>query len=206
MQLFCPSFAVRIVPQNCRGHGLLPRLATVATVWALIGFPTMRGQQSKPTEYEVKAIYLYNFARFVEWPSKVIPAQDTSFNICVLGQDPFGPALNATLTDEAIDGKSVAAKRISTAQDAVNCRVLFISSSEDPRLKEILAALVDTSVLTVSDMPQFARRGGMVQLILEGNRVRFVVNLVPTERARLVLSSEVLKLAVSIRDNSRPGD
>jgi hypothetical protein len=166
----------------------------------------MRGQQSKPTEYEVKAIYLYNFARFVEWPSKVIPAQDTSFNICVLGQDPFGPALNATLTDETIGGKSVVAKRIPTPQDAVNCRVLFISSSEDLRLKQILAALDDTSVLTVSDMPQFTRRGGMVQFILEGNRVRFAVNLVPTERARLILSSEVLKLAVSVRNNSRLGD
>jgi hypothetical protein len=178
----------------------------VAIAWALVGFPITQGQHSKPTEYEVKAIYLYNFARFVEWPAKALPAQDGSFTICVLGQDPFGPALNASLADEAIDGKSVVAKRISAAQDAVSCRVLFISSSEDPRLNQILAALDDTSVLTVSDIPHFTRRGGMVQFILEGNRVRFAVNLTPTEHAGLTLSSELLKLAVTVRSNARPGD
>jgi hypothetical protein len=166
----------------------------------------MQGQHSKPTEYEVKATYLYNFSRFVEWPVKGTQAQSDSFSICVLGQDPFGPALNAILADVTVAGKSVVAKRIPTPQDAVNCRVLFISSSENTRLKQILTTLGDASVLTVSDLPQFTQRGGMVQFILEGNRVRFEVNLATAERAGLTLSSELLKVAINVRRSARLGD
>jgi hypothetical protein len=209
MQPLFPKDVVRFIPRwrgPWGGQGLLLQLTAVVTAWALIGFPVAQGQHSKPTEYEVKATYLYNFARFIEWPARAIPGQGGSFTICVLGQDPFGLALNASVADEAIGGQNVVARRISTALDAVNCRVLFISSSEDPRLKQILAALDNSSVLTVSDMPQFVRRGGMVQFILEGNRVRFAVSLAPTEHAGLTLSSELLKLAVSVRNHARPGD
>ena len=92
----------------------------------------MQAQHSKPTEYEVKAAYLYSFGKFVDWPAKVIQVQSESFAICVLGQDPFGPALDAALSDETIAGTKIVAKRIPTPQDALSCRVLFISSSENP--------------------------------------------------------------------------
>jgi len=189
-------------------------LATPAVVAALIALPRLQAQHPKPTEYQVKATYLYNFSRFVEWPSKVTQAQSDPFVICVLGQDPFGPALNAILADETIAGKSVVAKRIPAAipvailasQDAANCRVLFISSSEDKRLKEILTSLGTASVLTVSDLPEFVRRGGMVQFVLEGNRVRFEVNLATAEHAGLTLSSELLKVATNVRRTGQLGD
>jgi len=179
--------------------------ATAAIAWLLM-VPTMQGQHSKPTEYEVKATYLYNFSRFVEWPAKVTPAQSGSFAICVLGKDPFGPALDAILADEATTGKTVVAQRILTPQDALNCRVLFISSSESTRLKQILTTLGNASVLTVSELPQFTQRGGMVQFISEGNRVRFEVNLASAENAGLTMRSELLKVAVNVRRNTRPGD
>ncbi len=159
--------------------------------------------QAKPGEYQVKAAYLYNFGRFIEWPAK-----DTSahFTICVLGEDPFGPALNTTLADQSINGHTVVAKRVPTPQDAVNCHILFISSSEGDRLKEILASLSGASVLTVSDLPQFTRRGGMVQFVLEGSKVRFEVNSAIAERAGLTLSSELLKVAISVKRNASLGD
>ena len=163
------------------------------------------GQSSRPSEYEVKATYLYNFSRFVEWPPKLTQAQSESFSICVLGQDPFGPALSAILADETIAGQAVVAKRVPTIQDGINCRVLFISSSENGHLKQILATLGDASVLTVSDLPEFTRRGGMMQFVLEGNRVRFEVNLTSAKRAGLTLSSELLKVAVSVK-SAQPGD
>jgi hypothetical protein len=209
MRLPSRTDASRSIPGNCgsRQHQcLLYRLATVALVWALIGPPSMQGQHSKPTEYEVKATYLYNFSRFVEWPTKVTQAQSDSFSICVLGQDPFGPALNAILADVTIAGKNVVAKRIPTPQDAVNCRVLFISSSEDSHLKQILTTLRDASVLTVSDLPQFTQRGGMVQFLVEENRVRFEVNLAIAGRAGLTLSSELLKVAIKVRKSAEVGD
>lgn len=165
-----------------------------------------QGQGSKPTEYEVKAVYLYNFGRFVQWPAKTGQPTEASFSICVLGQDPFGPALNAAFTHENIAGKKVALKRITTPQDAENCRVLFISSSEEKRLKQILATLDGASILTVSDMPQFIERGGMMQFIWEGDRVRFEVNLPPAEHAGLTLSSELLKVAVQVKGAGSLGD
>lgn len=167
----------------------------------MIVSPTLQAQHSNPTEYEVKAAYIYNFSRFVEWPAKAAQAQSDSFTICVLGQNPFGSALIATIANETITGKSVVAKQIPAALDAVNCRVLFISSSEEGQLKEILASLNDASVLTVSDLPRFAERGGMVQFVMEGNKVHFEVNLAPAQRAGLTLSSEVLKVATSVKKN-----
>jgi hypothetical protein len=123
----------------------------------------------------------------------------------VLGKDPFGASLDATVDGEAINGERVLAKRISKPQEAASCRVLFISSSEEAQLKEILATLEKTSVLTVSDMPQFARRGGMIQFVQEASRVRFEVNLTVAERAGLTLNSQLLKVAINVRRNSQPG-
>jgi len=184
---------------------LLPWLAALLIAGELASAACFFAQTSKPKEYEVKATYLYNFARFVEWPASAAP-KDSSFAICLLGVDPFGHALDAVLEGESIDGKAVAARRIAKPQDAANCRVLFISMSEESRLKEILASLDKASVLTVSDIPQFATRGGMIQFISAENRIRFEVNLSNAGDAGLRLSSELLKVAVAVRTNTQPGD
>jgi len=184
------------VPAN---RGVWPWLTAFFIVGILFGVSGLSAQKSKPQEYEVKATYLYNFARFVEWPLSSAAAKSNSFAICVLGQDPFGPALDAIVAGESIDGKAVLAKRVSKPQDAVSCRVLYISSSEDSRLKEVLAALDKSGVLTVSDIPQFSQRGGMIEFTLQGNNVRFEVNLTIAENTGLTLSSELLKVAVTVR-------
>jgi YfiR/HmsC-like len=163
--------------------------------WGLLVVQNLDAQL-KPTEYQVKAAYLSNFGRFVEWRARV---GNEPFKVCVLGPDPFGPALDATVSGESIDHAPVEAKRIAGAQEAGSCRILFISSAEDTQLRAILTALDKTSVLTVSDIPQFAKRGGMIQFILIGNRVRFEVNLDAAQRAGLSLSSELLKLATTVR-------
>lgn len=175
----------------------MSHFVALAVLWALIGPPILHAQSS-PTEYQVKAAYLYNFGKFVEWPTGVT-ASDSSFNICVLGQDPFSSTFGTTIAGESIKGKDVLIKRIPRAQDAVGCHILFISSSEEARLKEILAALDKTSVLTVSDMSQFTRRGGMIQFVMDSNRVRFEVNLTNAERTGLTLSSQLLKVAIGVR-------
>jgi hypothetical protein len=189
----------------CDPAGLLqghPVWFTIVAI-TLLAASSVHGQ--KPTESQVEATYLYNFGQFVVWPSKAGTAA-TSFDICILGVDPFGPSLNRILAGETIAGQSVVAKRISAAQDSASCRVLFISSSESGRLKGILVALGDASVLTVSDLPEFTRSGGMVQFLLVGNRIRFEVNLAATERAGLTLSSELLKVAVNVRTTTPLGE
>jgi uncharacterized protein DUF4154 len=190
----------------CRHERLLPRLAFIVLTWAVIGSPGMQGQNAKPTEYDVKATYLYNFTRFVEWPVQGLQGGSDSFAICVLGDNPFGPALQTTVAQETIAGKSVVAKQVPTPQDAANCRVLFISSSENKRLKQILTSLGTASVLTVSDLPKFTERGGMVQFVVDGSRIRFEVNSATAERAGLTLSSELLKVAVNVRKTVPLGD
>jgi YfiR/HmsC-like len=172
---------------------------------SLLLVPREQAQQPKASEFQVKAAYLYNFGRFVHWPDEDNAERTESFEICVLGADPFGQALDATLAGGTILGKSVAAKRIAKPQDVDSCRILFISSSEESRLKEDLAALDKTRVLTVSDIPRFSERGGMIGFILEGNRVRFDVNLDSAQLAGLTLSSELLKVATNVRKISRSG-
>jgi hypothetical protein len=147
---------------------------------------------------------LYNFGKFVEWPPKVSSVGEF-FTVCVLGDETFGSTLETTIDRESIDGKKVLVKRVARPQDAVSCRILFISSSQQSRVKEILAELDNTSVLTVSDMPEFTRRGGMIQFVVEANRVRFEVNLTSAERSGLTLSSQLLKVAINVKRSTQPG-
>jgi hypothetical protein len=147
--------------------------------------------------HEVKAAYLYQFGRYVEWPSDREQAIN-SFVICVLGQDPFGVALDETVKGKIISGHPVAVKRILGPGELPDCRILFIGRSEDDRLPAILKALEGRMVLTVGEGTQFTRRGGMVAFTSEDKKVRFAMNLVAAEAAKLRLSSQLLRLAVSV--------
>ncbi|MGA2097940.1 MAG: YfiR family protein [Candidatus Acidiferrum sp.] len=157
----------------------------------------LAAQKSKPQEYEVKAAYLYNFGRFVEWPAS--GNMSDNFPICVLGQDPFGSYLDAVIAGEVVNDRKLIAKRIATVREALNCRILFISDSESVRVREILAAVDKTPVLTVSDTPNFIIAGGMIQFVVVENRIRFSINLAACERASLTPSSQLLKVAVEVR-------
>ena len=177
--------------------------AMTALVCLLFASSSAVGQQ-RPSAYQVEAAYLYNFGRFVEWPAKA--SLQSSFTICVLGDDPFGQALDATVAGETIGNQKVTARRISSPQMAADCQILFISSSEANRLNKIIEALNENAVLTVSDIPRFSQRQGMIQFVSEENRIRFEVNLTATRRAGLTLSSELLKVATAVRKNPQPGD
>jgi hypothetical protein len=178
----------------------------IIVMLALLHISVLQAQQPKVSEYQVKATYLYNFGRFVQWPLNATAAKGDSFSICVIGQDPFGTALDGILSGETIDGMAVVPKRVVKPQDALNCRVLYISLSEDSRLKELLPALDKAGVLTVSDIPQFSQRGGMIQFVVVGNKIRFEVNLTSAQDAGLTLSSDLLKVAAAVRKTSQPGD
>jgi hypothetical protein len=165
--------------------------------------PSASPQRSRPEEYQVKSVYLFNFGRFVQWPTA--SAKDDLFAICVLGRDPFGPVLDSVLAGETIDNRKLVAKRITNPHDVVGagCRILFISSSEANHLKDVLTSLGNSAILTVSDLPGFTTSGGMIQFVLQDNKVRFEVNLTAAEKAGLTLSSQLLKVATEIRKDSR---
>ena len=203
---------MKSVPQSITKRGDLngrpgTRWTVIAALISAVFAPAhpVHAQQTAATEYQVKAAYLYNFGKFVAWPDKGEMGKGQPFEICVLGEDPFGAALDTVVAGETISGKDVATKRITNPREIDDCRILFISSSEGGRLTDILGALDRTSVLTVSDIPQFSQRGGMIQFVLDGSRVRFEVNLTKAEGAGLNLSSELLKVAVKVTRNPHSG-
>jgi hypothetical protein len=187
------------------GWSLIRQLTAVAVLGSALAPLSLYAQTSRPTEYQIKAAYLYNFARFVTWPG-LTPAPDAGpVTMCVLGEDPFGPVLDAAGTRAETGGRTTTVRRLTGLDGSENCRVLFISASEAPSLDKVIAALRDLSVLTVSDLPDFTRRGGIIQFVIEGNRVRFEVNLTAAETAGLTLSSELLKVAIAVRGTPRGG-
>jgi hypothetical protein len=156
-------------------------------------------QRGKPEEYQVKAVYLYNFAKFIDWPPGSNKAG--TFTVCVLGRDPFGPILDETLAGDTIGGRKPIARRVASAGES-QCEILYISSSEAGRVKQILATIDKPGVLTVSDLPDFATGGGMIQFVMKENKVRFEVNLAAAEKAGLNVSSQLLKVAAAVRNAS----
>jgi uncharacterized protein DUF4154 len=148
----------------------------------------------RPTEAQVKAAYVYNFGKFVRWQT---PPTDT-FDICVLGKNPFGAALGNTVAGERIEGKSIVARDVPATAEASHCRILFITIGEEDRLKAAFAVAKRNGSLTVSDMPHFTERGGMIGLVNQNGRIRFEVNLAAVDEAGLNVSSELLKVAVKV--------
>jgi hypothetical protein len=162
-------------------------------------------QQALPRDYDVKAAYLFNFGRFTTWPAGGAGGESAVFGVCVLGRDPFGAALDAMVTGETIGGKRVTVRRIARAEDTAGCRVLFVSASEDTSLARILQILEGSQILTVSDLPQFLERGGMIQFVSDGKKIRFTVNVSAATQVGLTLSSELLRVAAAVRTNAKPG-
>ena len=172
---------------------------TALALLCLLSGLSLRGQSAKPTEYQLKAADLVAFGRYVEWNARAKPSPEENFDICVLGQDPFGAMLDTQVKGENIGGAPVVAKRITRPQDAVACRVLYIGASEAGQLDSIFAALGNSSVLTVADIPDFIKRGGMIQFVLDESRIRFEINLAVSRRSGMNLSSEMLKVARVVR-------
>jgi hypothetical protein len=160
-------------------------------------------RQAVPGEYDIKAAYLYNFVRFVRWPEDTPAAGEESFQICIVGEDLFGVTLDRILAGEDIEGRALLARRLSTEDNARGCRILFIARSEESNLGRILASLDTLPILTVSDLPRFARRGGMVEFVLDNNRVRFEIDLDQVQAGGLDVASELLRVASAVRADSQ---
>jgi len=154
------------------------------------------------TEYDVKAAYLYNFAKFVEWPPPDAEGA-RRFVIAVLGDDPFGRTLEETLAGKTVGDRSFAVRRVSTPEQAEGAQIVFVSASEWARLPHVLRVLDGAGALTVGDMRQFAERGGMIGFRMEGRKVRFDINPEPVERAGLRMSSQLLRLARIVNAGAR---
>lgn len=144
---------------------------------------------------EVKAVFLFNFANFVDWPSTSLLSPGEPFIIGVLGENPFGSYLEKSVLNEKKDGHPLVIKYFSNIEEAKNCRILFINLQSPEQLHHTLMAIKGLNILTVSDAPEFAKSGGMIRFFIVNNKVRFQVNMEAVKDANLVISSKMLRLA-----------
>ncbi|HUE23932.1 MAG TPA: YfiR family protein [Bryobacteraceae bacterium] len=180
------------IRESLKAPRCVARLGRILVWGALAAIPSI-GQVAE--EYHVKAAFLYNFARFVEWPSTTFRSPQDPFAICILGADPFGGTLKETVAGKQIEGRDFRILHISEAAQANACQILFIGSSERKRIAATIAALPAAGVLTVGEMDGFAAAGGIVNFTLNEGHVRFQVNPHAAERAKLQISSRMLSLA-----------
>jgi hypothetical protein len=181
----------------------LPRRVAAACVIAAVGvavFGAGRAGAAPPLakEYKIKATYLFNFAQYVEWPPAAFTNAEAPIVIGVLGDAPFCPFLEDLVREATVGDRPLRVKRNLTPDELKACHLLFISKSETASLAPTLAALGEASILTVGETPGFALQGGIFNLVLEGDRIRFEVNLAAAQRRGLKMSSQVLRLGTIV--------
>lgn len=163
-----------------------------------LGFFQDTAYPQESREYWLKAAFIYNFAKFVEWPADVFKNESSPINLVVLGTDPFGTALD-TIREKNIKGRKLVIRRISRIENLEECHLLFVCASERGQLRTILNSIKNQSILTISDMEKFAPLGGIIGLITVEDKIQFEINLEAAQRQRLKISSELLKLARNMR-------
>jgi hypothetical protein len=188
----------------------LRKLCSIATLLALLLsihlVDALRGHaQDALSEYQVKAAYLFNFLKFVEWPDESFADPLAPIVIGVVGEDPFGNALPQVVIGKTAQGRDLVIRIYHAGEDLRGAHVLFISASERKRLPMILSSLRGSSVLTVADTAAFLDAGGMIQFLNENGRVRFAINVDVTGRAKLKMSSKLLSLAKVLGGNGKEG-
>ena len=181
------------------------RLFTAVLIISALSSQTpASAQDSTSVEYRVKAAFLLNFARFVEWPHTVFQNDKTPITVCIFRYDPFGSALDDIVRGKIISSRVLAVRRVTDLQELPSCNLVFVSDREARHLPEILDSLKGGSVLIIGETGDFAERGGSIHFFLEDNKLRFAVNLDSLARSRLTVSSKLLALAKIVHDQNFP--
>jgi hypothetical protein len=164
-------------------------------------------QTNQPTEYQLKAAFLLNFAKFIEWPPRAFADAQSPFTICIIGRDPFGAFLDEYLAGKTIDNRPVTIERFASAKfpAETRCQIAFISSSEQFHFREVIASFSGQNTLLVGDADGFASSGGAIEFLLEENHIRFAINPGAADRADLKVSSKLLVLAQIVHEDSDKG-
>jgi hypothetical protein len=175
-----------------------PRFTIAILAFAAV-FGHVHAEASVADEYQVKAAFLFNFAKFVEWPADAFKGSDDPITICVLGQNPFGTALEEVVRDKTVGSRAFVVRDVPNAQHASKCQIVFVSASERKRSHSLLEDLKGHSILTVGETEDFTSNGGVINFKLKDARVRIEIDLGAAERAKLRISSKLLSLAETTR-------
>ena len=166
----------------------------IILIFFMLGF-ALPPQSMESPEYQVKAVFLFNFAQFVEWPASAFPDAKSPIVIGVLGTDPFGSYLDEIIQGEQIEGHPLEIQRFENVSQIKSCHILFIHQSIVPRLYYVLKDLKVRNILTVSDGNNFTKQGGMVRFFTENNKIKLRINLEAVKEADITISSKLLRLA-----------
>ena len=200
--------ALRGPRRKARSRGIRSvwRQSTALVLAALLSSacaPVDRAQAEPPGEYQLKAAFLFNFAKFIDWPATSFSSPQSPFIVCILGTDPFGHAMDDVLRDKSIDNRPVVISRLKNITEAKQCHMVFVSQSETARLADIIQELRGARILLVGESDGFAAAGGMIQFTREDNHVRFLINSDAADRAGLKVSSKLLSLARVVHDSPK---
>jgi hypothetical protein len=180
-------------------HRRLTACLMLVLLW-LAGVPAF-SQETPVPEADLKAAFLYNFTKFVEWPPEAFPREDSRFTVGVFGDEEFTSTLRTLLQDKKAQahGHPFLVRKITSAQDAKSCQVLFFRESETRRFSQLYDSIKKLPILTVGEGSEFLDAGGMFSLFFEDKQLRFEVNPAPAENAKLSVSSKLLRLAKRVR-------
>jgi hypothetical protein len=170
------------------------RRAASTGICALAAATALARAQTQAPEPDIKAAYLYNFTKYVEWPSEGGPGTGP-FRLCVVSDEVTRRAIERTVDGETVNGRPLVLLAPQTPQHAQQCQILFVGRSERQQASRLLAAVRDQPVLTVGDSSRFTEEGGMIEFLLQDNRVRFDVNLARAQQSKLRVSSNLLRVA-----------
>src|SRR5213594_2670515 len=199
------AFLKAIVLRACKPRGVwgVPGAWFRAAALVLTVGAGLAAQGGRAPEYQVKAVFLFNFAQFVDWPPEAVPDSKAPLVIGVLGGDPFGDLLDATVRGERRGARPFVVQRYQRVEDITRCEILFISRSVADQPEDVLTRLKNRPILTVSDADRFAERGGMIRFVTDRSRIRLQINPVAAEAAHLTISSKLLRVAEVITPTGR---
>ena len=179
---------------------MLRRIVILASL-AVLSAPAT----TAPNEYQVKAVFLFNFARFVEWPAVTFVNAEAPFALCVYGDDPFGADLDTVVRGESAGGRPIVVRRMHDLREVGQCQIVYISGSADRELESVVATLDRRATLTVSDVEGAARRGAMIRMMTVGGKIRLSINIDAVRASHLTVSSNLLR-AAEVVGRAPPGE
>lgn len=185
------SLIRRISPAEVSGAAII----LLTALSGLLLRPVAWGQDLEANEYQIKAAYLLNFPNFVDWPGSASNDSQSPLRLCLVGSDPLGSALSRMMADRLSRGRALLLRRVSRTEPFSDCQILYISPSESKYLPQILESVHNVSALTVGETDRFVEEGGMIQLVMEDNRIRFKINPSAASEAGIRISSKLLALA-----------
>ena len=175
--------------------GLLLAVTAAASLALVAGERSARAQEGAPVEYQVKAAFLLNFAKFVDWPPEAFTAADAPFAIGVFGKDPFHELLDNTVAGKTIGNRKFIVRRGAKLEDLKGCQILFVCRSERDQMARILEKTRHLPILTVGEMDGFAQQCGVINFVIEDNKVHFEINPNAAASANLAIKAQLLRLA-----------